>query len=210
MRKILVLALGLLGFSFQIMAQQVNYFVLENQSRPFQIEYKGVQQGGIVTDVVNAIFKGSKYTLKINTLPVKRHIRTLTSGEVKNWLHYGTQSWGAPFSTNLSDIPMFTVRHYLLSKDFSLGSSIESGNVEGKSVVLLNGFDYPGLETLMQQGKVSDVRVGSYPAAFRIVDLQRDSVLGFVEMGLRIRYNLKTDNRRMEDYHLVDFFADHT
>ena len=50
-----------LGFSFialstHSMASEVNYYVISEQARPFQIEQQGEQHSGIVTDIVSEIF----------------------------------------------------------------------------------------------------------------------------------------------------------
>ncbi len=71
------------------MASEVNYYVIAEQARPFQIEQQGEQHSGIVTDIVSAIFAESDYEVKYHTYPFKRMISVLEAGGEENWVTYG-------------------------------------------------------------------------------------------------------------------------
>ncbi len=102
-----------LGFSFialssYAMASEVNYYVIADQARPFQIEQQGEQHSGIVTDIVSAIFAESDYEVKYHTYPFKRMISVLEAGEKKIGSLTAAQS-GGRFNRKISQNNLFTL-----------------------------------------------------------------------------------------------------
>lgn len=194
---------GLLFPSYAL-AADFAYMVIEKQARPLQIERYGYEHTGIVTDVINKIFSGSEHSVNTHTLPFKTMIAELEAGRHINWLTFGSPSWGGVQAANLTEKPLLTVDHALLT---TADNPLTFNNVRdlyGKTAVLLEGFDYPGLEEHIRPGGVRVVRVKNYPLAFKMLD--RLGARGFlVEMELRIRYNLKQENLEVAQYKLQDF-----
>ncbi|EID4425010.1 ABC transporter substrate-binding protein [Vibrio vulnificus] len=107
---------SMLIFSAFALAQEVNYYVIANQARPFQIEQDGHDQQGIVTDIVRAIFSNSEHTLRFHTYPFNRMISILENGGEPNWITYGSPGWGKVQAENLSEEAIYTVKHTLVSR----------------------------------------------------------------------------------------------
>ncbi|MCF8777247.1 ABC transporter substrate-binding protein [Vibrio sp. IRLE0018] len=171
-------------------SDEVNYYVIANQARPFQIEVDGQHQEGIVTDIVKSIFAQSEHTVNYHTYPFNRMISILDAGGEQNWLTYGSPSWGKAQSENLSEEPIYTVKHTLVTssqKPFSF-QGIE--DLKNKGVVLLMGFDYPQLTPYIEQGYLEEIRVKDYQAAFRVVS-RTPGETAFVEMTSRVNYNIR-------------------
>ncbi|MGR2704784.1 substrate-binding periplasmic protein [Vibrio campbellii] len=183
-----------LGFSFialssYAMASEVNYYVIADQARPFQIEQQGEQHSGIVTDIVSAIFAESDYEVKYHTYPFKRMISVLEAGGEENWVTYGSPKWGKVQSENLSEQPIYTVKHVLVSSSKAPFKFSDMQHMQGRSIVLLLGFDYPNLSPFFENGTVNEMRVKDYEAAYRV--LQRTpGDTAFVEMESRVVYNI--------------------
>ncbi len=203
MKRILVALCTLQIFASVSMADTVNYLVIQDQARPFQIEEQGENHRGVITEVVQEIFKDSPHQLKIHTFPIQRMLSSIRAKEIDNWLNYGTPSWGSPQRDNLSTTSVFTVNHVLLMKQETSFTVAQVEDLFGKSVVLLSVFAYPGLDDYLDQKKVQEVRVKDYGAAFRFLDKSLPSI-GFVEMELRIRYNLQQESRNLSHYRLAD------
>ena len=169
-------------------ANKIDYYVIAEQARPFQIETKGADHSGIVTDIVKEVFKDSDHQINYHTYPFNRMISILSSQDQGNWITYGSPHWGKVQSENLSEEPIYTVRHNLLFSSKKPIDYTKASDLSGKVVVLLMGFDYPELEPYFASGEVQEMRVKNYQSAFRVVDRHPGEMV-FVEMGSRISYN---------------------
>lgn len=183
---------------------KINYMVIQDQAQPFQNHQVKKDHSGIITDVIMQIFAGPEYEVKIHTLPFNRMIKVLEKGDMENWITFGSPNWPGVQSANLSNLPVFNVQHSLLT---STQQNLTINSVEdlfGKTVVLLHGFDYPGLEKYIANKQINAIKVKSYKSAFKVVDRLKDKA-GFVEMDIRIKYNLKKEQLANQNYHLHNF-----
>lgn len=200
---VLTLMISALG-SIPVIAEDVAYMVIEKQARPLQIEEYSHNHSGIITDVVNELFAGSKHRLTVNTLPFKTMIEDLQAGRYMNWLTFGSPSWSGVQAENLSTQPLLTVTHSLTTTASNPVIFKDIRDLYGKTAILLEGFDYPGLEEHIKPGGIRVVRVKNYPLAFKMLD--RLGSRGFlVEMELRVLYNLRQEGLNIKDYKLQDF-----
>ncbi|MGF1694403.1 transporter substrate-binding domain-containing protein [Vibrio lamellibrachiae] len=175
--------------SHVVMAKPVNYYVISEQAQPFQIEEKSENHSGIVTDIVRAIFEQSEHEITYHTYPFNRMISVLESGGEENWITYGSPNWGSVQADNLSDIPIYTVKHSIVMSSQDPIKFVGMHSVTNKGIVLLRGFDYIELQPYLDDGSIEEVRVKDYQAAFRVVK-RTPGEMAFVEMESRVRYNL--------------------
>lgn len=187
-----------------VSAESVDYYVIAEQAKPFQIENQGESHSGIITDIVNEVFKGSKYQLNYQTYPFNRMISLLESNQEDNWITYGSPKWGKAQSENLSDDPIYIVKHRLLSSSKKPLIYRKMSELNGKVVVLLLGFDYPELQPYLTKGDIEEMRVKNYQSAFRVIN-RHPGDLVFVEMKSRISYNLEQLNIDKTWYEEHDF-----
>ncbi|MGL6312292.1 substrate-binding periplasmic protein [Vibrio sp. WXL103] len=198
------LAIALTTYSTTTIAEEVNYYVIAEQARPFQIEQQGDKHSGIVTDIVQAIFDSSDYQLNYHTYPFKRMISLLEAGGEQNWLTYGSPNWGKAQSENLSELPVYTVKHVLVSSGESSFKFADIETLRGRSIVLLHGFDYPNLTPLFKDGVINEMRVKDYQAAYRVLNRTPDDT-AFVEMESRVVYNIDRLQLNREDFLIQPF-----
>ncbi|WDE07756.1 transporter substrate-binding domain-containing protein [Thalassomonas viridans] len=175
-------------------AETINYVVIDNQAKPFQIEENSQNHSGIITDIINEIFKGSPYEVRFHTLPFNRMMKMLSTGKIKNWITYGSPSWGGVQAEHLSRLPVYHVEHKLVTNPSYAGEVKAVEDLFGKTLILLHGFDYPGLEPYLKAQTIKEIRVKNHDSAFRLLKRLSDKA-GFVEMSLRIEYNLKMTKR---------------
>ncbi|WP_448546586.1 substrate-binding periplasmic protein [Thalassotalea fusca] len=203
--RIILLILSMLAFAGNTHAStEINYFVIQDQAQPFQNHINKQEHDGIVTDIVKRIFSGPEYKLKIHTLPFNRMIKMLEDNRYKNWITFGSPNWPGVQSLNLSDMPIFQVKHALLTSKQQESPINKIEDMFGKTVVLLHGFNYPGLEEYIADKKINAINVKNYQAAFKVVDRLADKA-GFVEMDVRIKYNLDKEALDVDDYVLHNF-----
>ncbi|MDE1461567.1 substrate-binding periplasmic protein [Spartinivicinus poritis] len=185
-------------------AGEVNYVVIKSQAQPFQIENDGKQHSGIVTDIVKEVFKNSEYQLTTRTFPFKRMISIMEEKKYKNWVTFGSPAWPGIQNENLSAVPIYSVKNIMLIKKPGFNYTSTS-DLFGKTVILMDGFDYPGLEELIKQGKVKEIRVKDHSSAFKILDRPvMTKFTGFIELKVRVLYNLRKTMRNTDDYQMVD------
>ena len=148
---------------------EINYIVIQDQAQPFQNHVNQKEHSGIVTDIVKQIFDGADYDLKIHTLPFNRMIKMLEQDKYKNWITFGSPNWPGVQSLNLSAHPIFEVKHgFLTTKQRQPITSAK--DLFGQTVILLHGFNYPGLDEHIASKKVKSINVKNYPAAFKVVN----------------------------------------
>ncbi|PSW20596.1 amino acid ABC transporter [Photobacterium sanctipauli] len=204
-KSLLSIALMLSCSSFAENSETINYYVIAKQAAPFQIEENNTHKG-IVTDIVKAVFEGSQYDIDTHTYPFNRMITLLEAGGEPNWVTYGSPRWGGVQAENLSEIPIYNVKHVLMSSNKKSLDFNSMDDMEDKVVVLLHGFDYPQLTPYIEDGKVEELRVKDYNAAFRVIKkLPGDTA--FVEMESRIKYNLDKQNQKLTNYQIQPFNA---
>lgn len=193
--------------SYQSIANDVvNYYVIAGQAQPFQIEEQGKNHTGIVSDIIAEIFTGSGYQLNYHTYPFNRMISTLESGGEQNWITYGSPNWGRVQSEHLSDLPIYNVKHALVTSTKAPFHYNDFGSIKGKGLVLLLGFDYAELTPHIEQGDVSEIRVKDYEAAFSIIE-RLPSDTAFVEMESRVKYHLNRLGLTEQNFR-VEAFSD--
>ncbi|MCL9781262.1 transporter substrate-binding domain-containing protein [Vibrio sp. S4M6] len=185
-------------------AETVNYYVISKQAQPFQIEDNANNHSGIVTDIVQAIFSGDRYDISYHTYPFNRMISILEAGGEKNWITYGSPSWGSVQAENLSDMPIYTVKHALVTSKTGHFKFDGMNSLKGKGVVLLHGFDYPQLIPYISSGDVEEIRVKNYRSAFKVVN-RTPGDTAFVEMSSRVKYNLGKLNLDKNKYDIQAF-----
>lgn len=190
--------------NFTANAETINYYVIAKQAMPFQITTDN-KHSGIVSDIVNNIFL-ENYTINYHTYPFNRMISELESGDAENWVTYGSPDWGGVQAENLSDMPIYTVSHSILTNAKSELIFTDVEDIKDQVFILLYGFDYPTLQPLIDNGQIKELRVKDYAAAFRILDkMPQDAV--FIEMTSRIKYNLAIQSKDLNNYNLQDFSA---
>lgn len=199
-------ALLLLGLSSTPAAadQTINYYVIANQAQPFQIEQKGEQHSGIVSDIVAEIFTDSEYELAYHTYPFNRMISILESGEESNWITYGSPNWGKAQSENLSEKPIYHVKHTLVTSTKAPFDYQNVDSLKDKGVVLLLGFDYAELTPRIENGELEEIRVKDYQAAFSIIQ-RLPGHTAFVEMESRVKYHLNRLELNEQDFRIDNF-----
>lgn len=206
MRKLFTTILIIIYYSFSnyLWSENINYVVIDNQAQPFQIEENGTKHSGIVTDIVKEVFKNSDYQLSTRTLPFKRMITMMETQKYKNWVTFGSPAWPGIQNENLSNIPIYNVKNIMLIKKSAFKYKTEA-DLMGKTVILMDGFDYPGLDKLIAQGKIKEIRTKNHSSAFKIIERPSMSKFtGFIELKARVLYNLRKSKRNEFDYQMID------
>jgi polar amino acid transport system substrate-binding protein len=197
-------ALMLSCASFQASSETINYYVIAKQATPFQIESQDKTHKGIVTDIVKAVFEDSKYDINYHVYPFNRMISLLEQGGEANWITYGSPNWGGVQAENLSQMPIYNVKHSLVTSTNNTFDFNSMKDMNDKVIVLLHGFDYPQLVPYFDDGNVEELRVKDYKAALRIIK-KLPGETAFVEMQSRIKYNLNQQNLDPDAYRMQSF-----
>ena len=188
----LLSALGLYSLSGLVFCEEVNYLIVEEIAEPFQIASNGQSKGGVVSDIIDEVFKGSPYTVKHRSLPLNRLYTEVESGELKNWITYDAKVWGGLKQwRKLVNESLFPVTHtYLTCRSNSLIQINSVNDIKQQRIAIIKGFDYPELYELRKKSQLELVSVNNYAQGINLAALSR--VDGFVEMDLRVRFTIKT------------------
>ncbi|PVY79004.1 amino acid ABC transporter substrate-binding protein (PAAT family) [Tamilnaduibacter salinus] len=177
----------------------VNYLVIDSKAAPFQIVQGGKSHGGIVSDLVDAIFEPSSYGVKHRVLPVNRLKQMARERQVRHWVTYDATQWATfeDVGTMIHE-PLFSTHHVLLTCAPTIPDRISDVEaLDGRRLVTLRHFEYPPIEAASQKGRLKQVAIDRYEAGIRLVELQR--VDGFVEMKSRLQYHMTFRDRPPAD-----------
>lgn len=177
----------------------VNYLIIDSKAAPFQIVRDGKSRGGIVSDLVDAIFAPSSYGVEHRVFPVNRLKQMAREHEVQRWVAYDTPEWGTFDGVGeMIREPLFATHHVLLTCNQDIPESIpDIEALSGKRFVTLRHFRYPPIEAASKKGHIKQVSIDRYEAGIRLVELQR--VDGFVEMKSRLQYHMQFRDRAPAD-----------
>ncbi len=183
----------LVSFS-SIADNKITYFIADKSSSPIQISTKNSEQVGIITDVINSIEKHNIHFYH-TILPFKRMMKYMKYPQVK-WITYGSAAWPGLQSLSLSKTPIMTVKHsFLTLKSYQYN---KISDLFGKSLVLIHGFNYPGLAAYIEQDKFDIIYVKDHEAAIKVIAMGR--AVAFPEMNIRLNYHLKNMNLPRDNF----------
>lgn len=169
---------------------QVHYLVVDEKTRPFQIVEDNQSRGGIVTEVVDAVFAGTGYEVSHEVLPVNRLRVSVLENRINHWVAFDAPVWNSFGSEGeMLPQPLFTTRHVMVTCRPDLPDRITSiDQLEGLSVVMLRHFDYLAISEAGESGRLQPVPIDRFEAGLNLVQTGRAD--GFVEMVSRLRHYL--------------------
>lgn len=184
--------------------ETVNYLIVSEVAKPFQIEANDVSNHGVVTDIVEEIFSGSDFKLTHMVFPITRLHHEVAKKMVTNWVSYDAKAWQS-FGAHgeLIDIPLFEVTHALLTCDERINLIEGDSDLTRLKIATLADFQYLRLDALAKEGKVLLVPVNGYESG--ILMSQHKRVHGFVEMEIRLNYNVAELGLESDCLRYVDF-----
>lgn len=202
--KMNILCVILFLFSLNIRANSLNftYYIIDSSGAPLQInpEISNTNKG-LLSDLLFEIYK-ERNDVNINpmVLPFNRMIHYMKNETHKHWINYGSPVWGGVQSGVLTKEKVFTVKHQFLS--VTKVKIEKEQDLYGKNIVIIRGFNYPGLEALEKKRLVTFVKVPDHKAAILAIKKKRAEV--FPDMGLRVKYMAAKYGLKKEEYYLSD------
>ncbi|WLQ15909.1 transporter substrate-binding domain-containing protein [Hahella aquimaris] len=213
-KLVLLASLNCLLASFSLHSQaepppsgEITYYIVEDLASPFQIASEGVSNGGLITDLVEIIFRDTPLRVIPKPLPVNRLHRIIREDTQSVWLTYDAKVWNSLADVgDFVDEPLFTVNHALLTCHSQPRLIDTETDLLGMTLAILDNFSYPELRLLEERGALTLTSVEKYEQGFRLAAAGR--VDGFVEMEIRLRYNLAQENEASSDcYHFLNMDA---
>lgn len=187
----------LLLVSFSNIAEdEITYFIADKSSSPLQISTENSTQSGIITDVMNSLEK-QNINFNHNILPFKRMLKYMESSKTP-WITYGSSAWPGLQSLSLSKTPIMTVKHSFLTLQSTQYTDIS--DFFGNIIVLITGFNYPGLATYIEDNKFDIIYVKDHEAAIKIIAMGR--AMAFPEMNIRLNYHIKKMSLPRDNFNL--------
>nr|WP_242634269.1 transporter substrate-binding domain-containing protein [Marinobacter salicampi] len=183
---------------------RITYLVLDDKAQPFQIVQDNVSTRGIVSDIVSAVFAGSRYQVEPIVLPVNRLRDKVQSGRVVDWVAYDAPVWNS-FGDygEMAAQPLFVTNHVLLTCNPALPARVEQvEDLKGLAIVSLRHFRYPGFSEAMESGDIRSVPVERFDAGLKLVSAQ--SADGFLELHSRLNYHVEKFSGDKQCFREVD------
>lgn len=185
----LVLILASLHQVTMANTEKVHYLVVSELSVPFQVTHGNVSTNGIVSDIITEAFRNSGYDVSPLVASTKRIKKLIAEHQVHGWIAYDAKVWNSTLPEGeFIEVPLFEVRHSYLTCDINQAEIGSPNAIRDKQIALLSTFDYPELEALTEEFNLVFNPVKSYEQGFTLTSHGRTD--GFVEMDIRLRYNL--------------------
>lgn len=190
----------------------VNYLVIEEKVRPFQIVHEGRSEGGIISDIVEEIFRGTGITVNPVVFPVNRLRLSVRDGTITNWIAHDSPVWNSYGARGeMVEQPLFMTRHVLLTCSSRIQSPVTAiEELSGYSLAVLSHMDYLEVDRAAEEGLIRLVPVDRFQAGLTQVSMGR--VDGFIEMVSKIRYHLRQfdgDKRCMREVDISAIIPDY-
>ncbi|WP_375176503.1 substrate-binding periplasmic protein [Marinobacter mobilis] len=181
---------GVLPAALAAQELQVNYLVVDSKVGPFQIIQDDRSSGGIISDIVDEIFRGTGYTVEHLVRPVNRLTRDVADQTYPNWVAFDAPVWHSfGDEGEYASVPLFETRHVMLTCRTDIPNPVDSvRDLESLSIATLRGFKYLQLDEAAANDIIRPVPVDNFNAGLTLVSLGR--VDGFVEMQSRLRFHL--------------------
>jgi polar amino acid transport system substrate-binding protein len=190
---LLIYCVSLLSYS----NDEIEVIYYKSHNPPFQFSNK--HQTGFITHIIKSL-SNVGVTFKPKTLSFKRMIKEMSTSKA-HWISYGSDSWVGAQSTSLSGISLWKVEHVFFT--------LKSNKLEGipslfdQTIVLIDGYDYPGLDSYINKGLIHKViRVQNPELA--ILSVLEGSADVYPDMRDRIQYYLNKMGANRKEFILND------
>ena len=193
--KFLLLIVLLLCHSVTAATEQLSYLIISEQAEPFQINNdKTKHQSGVISEIVDILAKQKPFVTVNQVMPFKRYLYEMKQQSYPNWISYGSPSWRAQEgkqlqNKRLSKHALFIANHVAVSLKQDKPNVSPWSQLQHKTVILLKGFKYPGLPSLIDKYQMNVLEVNSHKSALLALQGKRGDL--FIEMKSRILYSLK-------------------
>ncbi|MCL1050599.1 transporter substrate-binding domain-containing protein [Shewanella abyssi] len=181
--------------SLSASAEKLTYLIIAAQAEPYQINRVTEQvQSGIISDIVNLLAQRKALEIDNQVMPFKRYLYEIKQHTYPNWISYGSPKWRAvdgerTQNKRLSKQALFSAEHIMLSLKESDSTGKKFTDLANKTVILLKGFDYPGLVPILEQNAMTTLEVNSHKSALLALKNGRGDL--FIEMKSRVLYSIK-------------------
>lgn len=185
----IALAFAITHFHAKAETEKVNYLVVSGIAVPFQINEERNSTGGIISDIVTDIFRETHYNIVPLVASPKRISKLISEHQNHPWITYDAKVWNATAPHGeLIDVPLFNAHHSYLTCDEKQKEIRTPEDLRKKRISILSTFNYPELNQLERNLELILSPVRSYHQGFIMASHGRTD--GFVEMDIRLRYNL--------------------
>lgn len=205
MKIILLCVVLFAGFS-SYGHEKIDVVYYKSHNPPFQFD-NNEYEAGFITKIINSL-DNLEVTFTPKPLSFHHMIKEMSTSE-QHWITYGSKSWIGAQSTFLSDISVWKVEHVLFTLKSNPFEGIQS--LFSQTIVLIDGFDYPGLDSYINKGLIKKViRVKTPELA--IVSVLNGDADAYPDMRSRIKYHLaKIDlgKNHIELHDIVDIIPNY-
>ena len=183
MKAILLLLIYFASFSSHSY-EKIEVIYYKSHNPPFQFDNKE-HETGFITNIIKSL-SNADVTFKPKVLSFNRMIKEMSISK-EHWISYGSTLWVGAQSTSLSKISVWKVKHIF----FTLKSNKFDGmrSLFDQTLVLIDGFDYPGLDSYINKGLIRKVIRVKTPELAILSVLEGDADV-YPDMRDRIQYYL--------------------
>lgn len=179
--------------------ENIDIIYYKSHNPPFQFDSRDSELG-FITRIIQSL---ANVSVIPTPLSFNHMIKEMSTNE-KHWITYGSKSWIGAQSTFLSNIAIWQVEHVLFTLKSNPFEGIQS--LFSQTIVLIDGFDYPGLDSYINKGLIKKViRVKTPELA--IMSVLNGNADAYPDMRSRIKYHLKKIDLDKKDIVLHDIVS---
>lgn len=163
--------------------EKIEVIYYKSHNPPFQFD-NNEHETGFITNIIKSL-SNVDVTFKPKVLSFNRMIKEMSTSK-EHWISYGSNLWVGAQSTSLSEITVLKVKHVFFTLKLNKFDGMRS--LFDQTLVLIDGFDYPGLDSYINKGLIKVIRVKTPELAILSV-LEGDADV-YPEMRDRLQYYL--------------------
>lgn len=188
----------------QSVSDPIQYLVYGSAGEPLQILGNNPFGQGLVSDVVQEVFRPSTYEVTTVVKPLKRIKREMQYGQAKRWITYALRSWkkeGVWENATFADVDLVPYALSLVYYDKNHHTPFHLKDLNQRNVVWLQGFKYPGALLFREKHNFSYLRASNHLSAIKMIEADRAPY--FMENEARIRFAMMRLGISADDYSFV-------
>jgi len=183
MKTILLLLIYCAAFPSQSY-EKIEVIYYKSHNPPFQFD-NNEHETGFITNIIKSL-SNVDVNFKSRALSFNRMIKEMGISK-EHWISYGSNLWIGAQSTSLSEITVWKVKHVFFTLKSNKFDGIQS--LFDQTLVLIDGFDYPGLDSYINKGLIKKVIRVKTPELAILSVLEGDADV-YPDMLDRIKYYL--------------------
>lgn len=165
-----------------------DYIMIEDAVEPFQIVDENIKLKGLFTDIIQELETQLPYQFNAIKLPWFRFKEYIYQHKTSGWISIFSPQWMVKGVKFLKP-KLYSTNFIAITGKKSKRVIKNRSDLSNRPLIIVQEWDYPGLNDLVHDLNIEIIKVGSPESAFKMLDEHDfDNNLAFVVYEIRAKY----------------------